>query len=674
LPVVESALAYLIPSAFGFAIYLRSTKEPNKIEALAISWGIGWATVNILFVLLNQHASVLLTRDVFSVASAGLGVGTFVILFPLRSKIYALLRETRWPSEFWHGLGLSSVLLLGMFGSLIIYKGLTIPPTSTDAIVYHMRLPKLAWETGILETSPGVGWLDLVTALPNLLVTQQLWIYLGANEFNEVLVRPILPVYSLLLLVLVYSDARRWFGTSTALLAASGLFSLNEFASLTITIWAEIPVAFYAYLAVRSLLDSTGGVAPLVKTGSFAGMASLVKYNGLVVALALAFIPLVLYLLPERTVPWGRKIRGLSRPLASLAVIGLSASLVAAPILVRNLLIFGNPIYPFLFGGQNTEQIAYFNEQFTPIEQSRFRLFEIIVLAGTLLTAGVAVGLLRLRRWSRSEKTLALSLLLYLPIYLYAPLAGSHIRYMAPVIPALSVLAARQLSWWLSEADLRGRLSGAVAFSMVLVLVLVVFAALDVRPEYFVRYTQWFAASAALVLLILLIRTLQERAVVLKLAVLSVALVLLTPGMLAVAAERFPPRETVWDISLLPPESGAYLESRFGDDWRMWQWINTNLPTEALILTFEPRLLYLERDVLFGSDHELIPTYSMALAESVAFVRGLGVDYILDSPWSHTPGINYIFWTRSIIFQSLGNATYFRPVHSEAEVRLYALA
>jgi len=69
----------------------------------------------------------------------------------------------------------------------------------------------------------------------------------------------------------------------------------------------------------------------------------------------------------------------------------------------------------------------------------------------------------------------------------------------------------------------------------------------------------------------------------------------------------------------------------------------------------------------------LLPTYSMLLADAVTYVRGLGVTYILDSPWSHEPEINRIFWTRSVIFQNLANQTYFTVVHAENEVKLYSL-
>ena len=93
----------------------------------------------------------------------------------------------------------------------------------------------------------------------------------------------------------------------------------------------------------------------------------------------------------------------------------------------------------------------------------------------------------------------------------------------------------------------------------------------------------------------------------------------------------------------------------------------------ASLLTFEARLFYLQRSVVFGSDHVLLPTYSMSLVDAVAFVRSLGIRDILDSPWSHIPDVNLIFWQRSVIFQNLDNRSFFQPIHAEGQVVLYSI-
>ena len=204
-------------------------------------------------------------------------------------------------------------------------------------------------------------------------------------------------------------------------------------------------------------------------------------------------------------------------------------------------------------------------------------------------------------------------------------------------------------------------------------VVVVLLGISDVKPEYLTQYVATFVVvGACLFLLAILIRlTRSDRARRVTAAIITG--VLLFPGVFAVAAERFPPREASLDLELMPQDPQTFLLSQFGDDWRMWEWINANLPLDTILLTFESRLFYIDRNILFGSDHVLLPTYSMDLVDAVRFVRGLGARYILDSPWSHIPDVNRIFWQRSVIFQNLDNRSYFQPTHAEGAVIVYSI-
>src|SRR5207245_10786286 len=120
---------------------------------------------------------------------------------------------------------------------------------------------------------------------------------------------------------------------------------------------------------------------------------------------------------------------------------------------------------PFIWGGVNTEQLSYYLADYLPNDYLRFRLHEAIILLGSVLSFAFGLGTLRLRSWSRAERFLALTSALYLPVFLYLPLAGSHIRYIAPIIPAVAVFGGRQLSWWLRELILQRRPMGGVLLS-----------------------------------------------------------------------------------------------------------------------------------------------------------------------------------------------------------------
>ena len=298
---------------------------------------------------------------------------------------------------------------------------------------------------------------------------------------------------------------------------------------------------------------------------------------------------------------------------------------------------------------------------------------EAVILIGSPLTLGIAFGLFRFRSWSPKERLLLLSYLLYFPVYLFPSLGGSHVRYLAPVLPIAAIFAGPQFTWLVREAKKRTRLWSSALIVGLTSIVGVILAVVDVKPPYLVQYVGVFFAFSALVIALVLLPELVHSPMAKRLGVVALAIGLLAPGVFAVVAERYPPREASLDVALIHPDRATFLEARFGDDYRMWTWINMNLPSDAVLLTFEARLFYLERRVIFGSSHEMLPTYSENLDEAVAFIRALGVDFILDSPWSHIPEVNRIFISRSVLFQSLGYQSRFHVVHAEGQVILYDL-
>jgi len=673
---VASALvliAYLVPWAFGLGLYLSLRGTPKRIEALAVSWAIGWAVINAVTIVVNQFEKIAANETFFGTVTGLLVVPSVVLLVRNRQRLLTLVKEPLISRDLRRGVGLAVVLLLCAFAILVFYEAAITPPVSTDAIVYHMRIPSLAWQTGYLPMNPGIGWLELANTFPNLLETQQLWIYLGAREPNEIFVRPIMPVYTSLLLLIVFDDTRRWFGLPSAALATVCMLSLNEFTSLSTVLWAEVPVAFYSYLAVR-VIATEEGLRSRAAAGTFAGMASLTKYNGLPLLLAVALASALLALYPEAR---GRARAGTARWFVSVIEFGAviaTGLLITSPLLMRNLYFFGNPIYPFIWGGVNTEQAAYYSADFSANDFLRFRLHQAIILLGSILSFAFALGLLRFRSWSRRELLFAITSLLYLPVFLYPALAGSHVRYLAPIIPLTAAFGGRQLDWWLRESGPQGRTVGTVVLLGLSLSVVILLGLADVKPPYLVQYVETLVALAAvLVIFAIGFRVTRARGVN-KVAVAILAGALLAPGIFAVVAGRSPPRESALDVNLLPQDKQTFLEGQFGDDWRMWKWINTHLPSDALLLTFEARLFYLERTVIFGSDHVLFPTYGMSLVDAVSFIRALGIRNILDSPWSHIPDVNRIFLQRSVIFQNLDNRSFFQPLHAEGQVILYSIA
>jgi hypothetical protein len=671
------AAAYATPVLFGLGVYLAFARKPRRVEAAAISWGIGWAAVNLVTFTANQLFGARLDGTFYAVTAGTLTAGGLGLVAYRRDRLRSLLRWPFLPPELKSGFGFAALVLLSGFLLLVLYKAMIVWPAAADALIYHMELPKAAFQGATLPFHAGVDLIDLASTYPDLLVTQQLWIYLGTTTFDSVFVRPIMPAYAILLFVLMFFDVRRWFGLATALTSVAALASLQGFAATTMVMFDEVPLAFYGYLALRLAVDASQQHGSWVPAGLFAGAAGLVKYQGFA-----AFAALGLALLVDA---WWARHRHANhttsdrwdvslKRLAGFSVAGLA---VTAVFLARNTISLGNPFYPYFFGGVDTEATAYYSEIYTPQVITEIWGFEAVALLSTVVIGCLLLGLFRVRTWTRIERLLFLMSVFYLPPYLYYPLPSQHIRYLAPILPAIAAFAGRQLVWWSREARIPQRIAGAALFAGLAGLVVALAARWQFQSPYIAEYAMGsarvFLILAALITALVLVAALvsgRARTAV----TLGISLVLFTPGVFAVAAEQWEPRQNVWQVDLLPHSEDAYLSERLGSDWSMWKWINENLPANSTLLSFEPRLFYIDVRVLFAASHELTPTLNMTLDEAVAFLHTLGVQYVLNSLLASGPLVNQIFWRRSVLYQNLGNQSVFRPFHVEGDTVLYQLA
>lgn len=643
-----------------------------------MSWAVGWAAVNLVSFVANQFLSVRLDGVTFAVSSIAFGAVGATLLMMRWERVRPLLRGPFLPEELKHGHGRVVLLLLSGFLVLVLYKALIIFPVHADELVYHMQLPRVAWQTGALPLQSGIDPVSASTAYPNLLVTQQLWIYLGAGAFDPSLVRPIVPIFTALLVLLLFLDTRRWFGMAAAGLAAAALLSVYSFTSLSILLMDEIPVAFYGYLAVRSALDADRKPSGWYQAAVFAGFSALVKYDGLAAFLALGLALAVSARWPPRDAEATPSRLTWKEILGRLAVFFSLGLLPVLPILFRNELRLGNPIYPYFFGGvDNTWLPGVLESISAPSVINALRNFEVITILGTVLVGAVLLGLARTRQWTPAERLLALLILFYLPAYLYYPLASSQIRYLAPILPAVAVLAGRQLAWWSHESAGWARRRGFV----ILGGLLGVTGALTVwGPVYSQFFLQWaivivevFAVSVALIMALVAVapRLKDERG---RSAVaLGIVVVLLVPGVIAVVDEQWDPEPFLWRPNLLPQTQDAYLTQRIGDDWAMWNWMNANLQANATVLSLEPRLFYINAQVVSPMSPALRPTYNMTFPEALAYTDSLGIHFLLDSAFGDNLLFTGLYLQDSPLYQNLGNRSVFQVTHQEGTTVLYAI-
>ncbi len=228
-----------------------------------------------------------------------------------------------------------AILVFGLaIGALSLIHALG-PPWDYDGLMYHLLGPKLFLEAGRVFPEPDNWYI-------NGPFTIEMIFTVGMAFGDDVFPKLVHYVFGILLVLGTYAFGRRWVGSRAAWLAVAVLLTLP-----TLPVWAafayiDLGWSLYEFLAITMALIwlQARESKHLIAAGVFLGLAMGSKYLGLHGLIVLGgFV-----LLAGRRAGW----RQLVRAGLSLAV---PALLVASPWYIKNAVWFGNPVFPFYFGG-----------------------------------------------------------------------------------------------------------------------------------------------------------------------------------------------------------------------------------------------------------------------------------------------------------------------------------
>ncbi|MGH2538570.1 MAG: glycosyltransferase family 39 protein, partial [Candidatus Promineifilaceae bacterium] len=238
------------------------------------------------------------------------------------------------------------LLLYGLPAGVLALALALLPPTAWDGLFYHLTGPKLYLELGAIQPAADIPHL-------NFPFLQEMLFLLAMSIHSDRAAVLLHFLYAPLLVGLVVLFARRHFGLRNGWLAAVFLLSMPMLLSLAAWAYNDLALAFFEVGALYALLRQrqatqgapagapAAGRADLILAGLLAGFGLGLKYTAVV-----AVVPLGLLLLR-----WGRRRPRLA--LGRLALFGLTAGLLLTPWLLKNWAFTSNPVYPFVFGGQN---------------------------------------------------------------------------------------------------------------------------------------------------------------------------------------------------------------------------------------------------------------------------------------------------------------------------------
>jgi hypothetical protein len=322
----------------------------GALLVVALGTGIGVRLLRGLAVARADRLILAAAVGLGVLSLVGLGLGAVGLLRPwvLWSLTVAGLLLTSgplwralaaaWADSAWRPQGRFEGFLAVYCGTMLVFALLRAlaPPTAWDGLVYHLTGPKLYLEMGRVSHPLDLPYLGF----PQLMGMLFTW---GTGLAGERAVAPIHWFYGALGTFALVTIGRRWLSGVAGWLAAAVLLSARSIVMLAGQPYVDLTLLLYATLAFWALGHFlwSGPQAQrwLLLSGMLAGLALSTKYTALALPPALG-----LALLVSRIRNWRSAIR-------DAFLVGIVALIVWSPWLFKNLVLTGNPTYPFFFGG-----------------------------------------------------------------------------------------------------------------------------------------------------------------------------------------------------------------------------------------------------------------------------------------------------------------------------------
>jgi hypothetical protein len=251
--------------------------------------------------------------------------------------VAAAVREASLLRRAWRGLGRAR-WLVGATAAIVVLDAVLAmaPPTSGDALAYHLTAPKL-W---LAAHQMAPIWWNWPTFQP--FATEMQFAYAQAlwSGAAAVVVGAGLGGYSA---VCVYGFARELAGRTAGAVAAALWVAQGFFLWEATGAFVELALSAFVALAFWHLVAYLRSPGPIdaALAGLVLGIGASTKIQ------ALLFAPALLAGLPARS---GRR--------TAVAAAALSGVAVAIPWYLRAWIQTGNPIYPLVFGGKYWDKAA----------------------------------------------------------------------------------------------------------------------------------------------------------------------------------------------------------------------------------------------------------------------------------------------------------------------------
>jgi len=227
------------------------------------------------------------------------------------------------------------VLILVMIGVVLRLGAAAAPPTGVDSLVYHLPLSQTYIAHRRFVFVPDIFPYGEFPQQVEMLYT--LAMLLGPDSAAQVVHWG----FGVILLAVIYRLGRQYLNEWQSLMAAGVFYAIGDVSAESSLAMIDLGVALFQVLAVTTCLKylDERRLPWLVLSGMFIGFAAASKYTGVLIGVALAI--LLMWEVARRRLALHEGIR-------TFAVLGSLAAGLLLPWLIKNWILVGNPVSPFL--------------------------------------------------------------------------------------------------------------------------------------------------------------------------------------------------------------------------------------------------------------------------------------------------------------------------------------
>jgi len=396
-----------------------------------------------------------------------MGFALLLLVFFSRIKKYVLylwsFKNSKYRTNF------ESVLVVVLIVFVIMnFIAALAPVHSSDAISYHIALPKIWAEQGAITGIPHMVMSNYPIGL-NML-------FLDGFLLNGGILSELIAFYIGLLFMLgIYFFGARYFSKRIGLLGAVIFYTMPIFSVFNIRGFVDISTGLFAFLALYLFFmwQESPRIKYVALSAISVGFAASIKTSAMLLPLVIGALFAYYSLFVKRNI---------KATFTNSLIFGIVAVLIMAPWTIRTFIQTGSPVYPVynnIFGGEFfSEVLARYWIEIHTVGMGNGILdlillpwnltmhspaFGEVVGVGPLFLATIPVILL-MSKVDFKVKLLFLAAILFVLQWFFT---SQNIRYIFMVYAILAVLSAYAISWMMSNKSLRsvGVLSfGAVIF------------------------------------------------------------------------------------------------------------------------------------------------------------------------------------------------------------------